>query len=178
MSTSIRRVMRSKTKEDQIVVDEILQVVADQGRKSTLSSTDYQFTKNISKRPDTRYSSENNNCCFVNSRSCTTLSNLSYTPPSTQESAYTSLSEGSGRDMLRKSHSMDMQDRHNGVRMPKLPPLNPRRINRPSRPAPPRQSPIHVNDALEGSGVKRPVRPKSAHGQRTVSNRHRVVSMN
>lgn len=176
MSASVHRVVKSKTKEDQIVVDEILQVVADQGRKLSLSSTDYQFTKEISRHSDARYSRENRNCYFDDSSSCTSRSDLSYTPPSTQESAYTSLSEGTGRDMLRKCHSMDMQDEQNEIRMPKLPPLNPHRIKRPSRPAPPRQSPI--NEALEESGVKRPVRPKSAHGQRTVSTRHRVATIN
>ena len=171
MSTSVHRLVKSKTKEDQIVVDEILQVVADQGRKLSLSSTDYQFTKDISNRPDARDSSENRNCYFTDSRS-----DLPYTPPSTQESAYTSLSEDSGRDLLMRLHSMDTPDGQNGIRISKLPPLNPHRMKRPSRPAPPKQSPI--NEALEESGVKRPIRPKSAHGQRTVSNRHRVASIN
>ena len=140
----------------------------------SLSSTDYQFTKDISKQFRPVLNRDNRRCSFDSSDSSTTCSDFSYSPPSTQQSSFSSLSEGTGKDMFQKYHSLDTPEScPTGLRISKLPPLNPQRIRRPSRPSPEKQSPIF--ETFEENNRKRPaVRPKSAHGRRTISNNHKI----
>lgn len=146
------RVPRKKTLEQQAVVDEILQVVADQGRRLSLSQTDYSVQKRIEfgLRRQKRLTSEGSS--FDDSSSCTSSSDLSSSPPPTRQSSISSFSDDSGKMFEFSSRPRT------------LPPLNRSRTHRPCRPTPPK---FDFDEEREMDCPSRLSRPMSARGQRS-----------
>lgn len=144
------RVPRKKTLEQQAVVDEILQVVADQGRRLSLSQTDYSVQRRIEfgLRRQKRLTSEGSS--FDDSSSCTSASDLSTSPPPTRQS---SISSDEGNSKMFEFSS----------RPRTLPPLS-RRTHRPFRPTPPK---MDFDEEIEMNCGSRISRPMSARGQRS-----------
>ena len=146
------RVPRKKTLEQQAVVDEILQVVADQGRRLSLSQTDYSVQKRIEfgLRRQKRLTSEGSS--FDDSSSCASGSDLSTSPPPTRQSSISSFSDESGKMFEFSSRPRT------------LPPLNRSRTHRPGRPTPPK---FDFDEERELNSASRLSRPMSARGQRS-----------
>ncbi|EDO32066.1 predicted protein [Nematostella vectensis] len=145
-------------------VDEILQLVADQGMKKSLSGTDYRIQKRLERMAS--QSEMDSEESFDDLRSFTTGSSSSlgyYSPPRTQESEFSGISWGSSE--ARKGSCRDGSA--NNYKASQLPPLNPGKIKRPSRPAPrsPTRDVLPVEEHVQ---LKRPPRPSSARGPRTV----------
>lgn len=148
---SYPRVPRKKTLEQQAVVDEILQVVADQGRRLSLSQTDYSVQKRIEfgLRRQKRLTSEGSS--FDDSSSCASGSDLSTSPPPSRHSSISSFSDDG------KMFEFSSRPRT-------LPPLNRSRTHRPFRPTPPK---IDFDEEREMNCASRLSRPMSARGQRS-----------
>lgn len=148
------RVPRKKTLEQQAVVDEILQVVADQGRRFSLSRTDYSVQKRIEcgLRRQKRLTSDGSS--FDDSSSCASGSDLSTSPPPTRQSSI-SISSSSSDDG--KMFEFSSRPRT-------LPPLNRSRTQRPFRPTPPK---LDFDEEREINCSSRLSRPMSARGQRS-----------
>ena len=148
---SYPRVPRKKTLEQQAVVDEILQVVADQGRRISLSRTDYSVQKRIEfgLRRQKRLTSEGSS--FDDSSSCASGSDLSTSPPPSRHSSISSFSDEG------KMFEFSSRPRT-------LPPLNRSRTHRPFRPTPPK---IDFDEEREANCASRLSRPMSARGQRS-----------
>lgn len=148
------RVPRKKTLEQQAVVDEILQVVADQSRRKSLSQTDYSVQKRIEigLRRQKRLTSDGSS--FDDSSSCASLcgSDLSTSPPPSRQSSISSFSDEGGKMFEFSSRPRT------------LPPLNRSRTHRPFRPTPPK---IDFDEEREMNCASRLSRPMSAHGQRS-----------
>lgn len=147
------RVKRKTTLEQQAVVDEILQVVADQGRRKSLSQTDYSVQKRIEcgLRRQKRLTSEGSS--FDDSSSCTSASDLSTSPPPTRQSSISSISDDSSKMFEFSSRPRT------------LPPLNRGRTHRPNRPTPPKFDFDEEREMMDRTS--RLSRPMSASGQRT-----------
>lgn len=148
------RVPRKKTQEQQAVVDEILQVVADQGRRFSLSRTDYSVQKRIEcgLRRQKRLTSDASS--FDDSSSCASGSDLSTSPPPTRHSSIS----------INSSFSDDGKMFEYSSRPRTLPPLNRNRSHRPARPTPPKQD-FDEEREISCSGTLS--RPLSARGQRS-----------
>ena len=148
---SYPRVPRKKTLEQQAVVDEILQVVADQGRRISLSRTDYSVQKRIEfgLRRQKRLTSEGSS--FDDSSSCASGSDLSASPPPSRHSSISSFSDEG------KMFEFSSRPRT-------LPPLNRSRTHRPFRPTPPK---IDFDEERETNCASRLSRPVTARGQRS-----------
>ena len=149
---SYPRVPRKKTLEQQAVVDEILQVVADQGRRISLSRTDYSVQKRIEfgLRRQKRLTSDGSS--FDDSSSCASGSDLSTSPPPSRHSSISSFSDEGGKMFEFSSRPRT------------LPPLNRSRTHRPFRPTPPK---IDFDEERETNCASRLSRPMSARGQRS-----------
>lgn len=147
------RLPRKKTSEQQATVDEIMEVVADQGRRLSLSRTDYSVQKRIepSLRRQRRLTSDASS--LDDSSSCTSLSDISTSPPPTRQSSISSISDD-GSKMFEYSS-----------RPRTLPPLNRNRTHRPRRPAPPKFDFEEEGEMLDSAS--RLSRPMSAMGQRS-----------
>lgn len=147
------RVPRKKTLEQQAVVDEILQVVADQGRRLSLSQTDYSVQKRIEfgLRRQKRLTSEGSS--FDDSSSCTSTSDLSSSPPPTRQSSISSFSDESSKMFEFSSRPRT------------LPPLNRNRAHRPCRATPPKFDFDEEREMVDSAG--RLSRPRTARGQRS-----------
>lgn len=148
---SYPRLPRKKTLEQQAVVDEILQVVADQGRRMSLSQTDYSLQKRIEfgLRRQKRLTSEGSS--FDDSSSCASGSDLSTSPPPSRHSSISSFSDEG------KMFEFSSRPRT-------LPPLNRSRTHRPFRPTPPK---IDFDEERETDCASRLSRPMTARGQRS-----------
>ena len=144
------RVPRKKTLEQQAVVDEIRQVVADQGRRISLSQTDYSVQKRIEfgLRRQKRFTSEGSS--FDDSSSCASVSDLSSSPPPSRQSSISSFSDDSGKMFEFSSRPRT------------LPPLNRSRTHRPFRPTPPK---FDFEEDREMNSGSRQSRPMSARGR-------------
>ena len=146
------RLPRKKTLEQQAVVDEILQVVADQERRRSLSQTDYSVQKRIEfgLRRQKRLTSEGSS--FDDSSSCASGSDLSTSPPPSRHSSISSFSDEGGKMFEFSSRPRT------------LPPLNRSRTHRPFRPTPPK---IDFDEEREMNCASRLSRPMTARGQRS-----------
>lgn len=145
------RVPRKKTLEQQATVDEILEVVADQGRRISLSGADYRTQKRIELglRRQKRLTSDASS--FDDSSSCASGSDLSTSPPPTPHSSTSSFSDDG------KMFEFSSRPRT-------LPPLNRSRTHRPFRPTPPK---LDFDEEGEINCASRLSRPMSARGQRS-----------
>ena len=148
------RIPRKKTLEQQAVVDEILEVVADQGRRLSLSRTDYSVQKRIEfgLRRQNRLTSEGSS--FDDSSSCTSTSDLSTSPPPTRQSSISSFSDETSSKMFEFSS-----------RPRTLPPLNRNRTHRPCRATPPKFDFDEEREMMDSAG--RLSRPRTARGERS-----------
>ena len=156
------RVQRRKTVDQQATVDEILQVVADQGRRYSLSQADYTAQKRlafVSTRQ--RRLTSDSSYCDDSASSCTSSSDLSNSPPPpTRQSGISSLSDD-GRVFEWSSAPRS------------LPPLN--RVKAQRLPRPP---PLETNfDERQTNCSKNHSRPMSARGQRSQPRQHRGLTI-
>lgn len=146
------RVPRKKTSEQKAVVDEIMEVVADQSRRLSLSRTDYRVQKRIEigLRRQKRVTSDGSS--FDDSSSCASSSDLSTSPPPSRQSSVSSFSDEGGKIFEFSSRPRT------------LPPLNRSRTHRPCRPTPPK---FDFDEEREINCASRLSRPMSAMGHRT-----------
>jgi len=146
---------RKISHKEQQSVDEILKLVQDQTRKISLSGADYRTQKRIEHSPSQDDSD-------LMDDDYTTSSELSYSPPSTQESLFSNLSwDSSSINRQRRLSSGDSIGK-----VPRaLPPLEPKTAL--SSPRPPARLASHESFDNDEQ-VKRPARPMSARGQRTL----------
>lgn len=150
--------------KEQQSVDEILQLVQDQTRKISLSKADYRTQKRLER---TASQIEDDSDFFDDSSYGTASSEMSYSPPSSQETMFSNASWESSHSGQRQSSSGDLMISKRG-----LPPLEPIKTKTFRTPRPP--SRLTTHESFDTDEVKRPVRPMSARGQRTISNAGRV----
>ncbi|KAK2567366.1 hypothetical protein P5673_008164 [Acropora cervicornis] len=149
------RLPRKKTFEQQATVDEIMEVVADQGRRQSLSRADYSAQKRIETGLRRQQRATSDSSSFDDSSSCTSLSDISTSPPPTRQSSVSSISDEGGNTKMFEFRS----------RPRTLPPLNRHRTHRPCRPTPPKFDYEEETEILDSAS--RLSRPMSAIGQRS-----------
>ena len=149
------RLPRKKTSEQQATVDEIMEVVADQGRRQSLSRADYSAQKRIEIGLRRQQRATSDSSSFDDSSSCTSLSDISTSPPPTRQSSVSSISDEGGSTKMFEFRS----------RPRTLPPLNRSRTHRPCRPSPPKFDYEEETEILDSAS--RLSRPMSAAGQRS-----------
>lgn len=160
---------RKISPKQQQSVNEILDLVADQTRKISLSEADYRAQKRIQRKTSQNGEYEGEELYFDDSSSYATSNSSvrSYSPPSTQESNSSSLIWDTSLDLEHKRH-LSTGDLF-GKNPRGLPPLEPiKAMKRPTRP-PSRlgttREPFENDEHVE---LKKPARPMSARGQRTL----------
>lgn len=146
--------------KEQKSVDEILQLVQDQTRKISLSKADYQTQKRLER---TASQTDEDSDFFEDSSYGTASSEFSsYSPPATQESAFSSFSWPETNSKQRKFSNGEMPV--NKRCLPPLDPIKSRTSFTPPRPP----SRLTTHESMD-SEIKRPTRPMSARGQRTIT---------
>ncbi|XP_031560952.1 uncharacterized protein LOC116296966 [Actinia tenebrosa] len=155
---------RKISPKQQQSVNEILDFVADQTRKISLSEADYRAQKRIQRKKSQNGEYEDEE--YIDDSSSTS-SVRSYSPPLAQESSSSSLFWDTSLNLEHKKHlsTGDLL----GKNPRGLPPLEPiKATKKPTRP-PSRlgttREPFENDEHVE---LKKPARPMSARGQRTL----------
>lgn len=168
---------KKKSPEQQAVVDEILQVVRDQGRRISLSNTDYRIQKRLDVIPDHLSALADVFKPDDSESSCANSSDLSYSPPGTAHDGNFQCFFDSDSEA---PETLTRRNRRN------LPPLDPRKMRRPARPLPPQKTCLvegsradtDIEVWAESSWPVKPklVRPKSSRGIRSRPRCYRTHS--
>ena len=155
------RLIKKSSPQQQAVMDEILRVVSDQGKRMSLSPADYRLQQQVNWKTGPTETIKDDSGSW-----CTSSSDLSYSPPGTPlefNTAY--ISESDSEQPVNSVARNERRSTHG------LPPLDPMKVKRPTCP-PAAQS---RKDSTEGSEnndqeawpVRPKVpRPKSARGYR------------